>query len=203
MNINRLLDKGMIERRRIHSIRRNRTGALTYGIGACSGTGHQQGQALLEFTLTLPLLFLLILVTVNFGTWLYAWVEIGNTARAAANYAIMGGASAGLPPSATGAQIVSLITNDLSTLPNTSGSNPTISICQNSNGTITSLSGTCPTGANAPPADPESPSYVSLTVDVTYTYTPLFSAFNFPSLGISLPPLPTTIHKRAVMRMLQ
>jgi Flp pilus assembly protein TadG len=195
--------KDMMQQKRIRYLSFCRTGTATCRTGTCSDTWHCQGQALLEFTLTLPLLFLLIILTINLGDWLHAWIEIGNTARAAANYAIMGGASAGLPPSATGAQIVSLIMSDLSTLPNTSGTNPTISICQNDNGTITSLSGTCPTGTNVPPADPESTSYVSLTVDVTYTYTPLFNAFNFPTLGISLTPLPGTIHRRTVMRMLQ
>jgi hypothetical protein len=155
---------------------------------------------LLELALTVPLLFLLIVIAINFGGWLYAWIAVGNAARAAANYAILGGASAGLPPAATGTKLVTLINAELATLPNTDDGNPSITVCQNNNGTVTALSGTC---SGSWPGDPEAPSYISTSVDISYTYTPFISAFSFPSLGITLPGLPATIHRRTVMRMIQ
>ena len=43
-----------------------------------------------------------------------------------------------------------------------------------------------------------------LTVDVTYTYLPLLRAgFKFPNLNIYATLPPTTIHRKAVMRVLQ
>jgi hypothetical protein len=40
-------------------------------------------------------------------------------------------------------------------------------------------------------------------VDVTYTYQPLISLWSFPGLGIQATIPSTTIHRQAVMRMLQ
>ena len=51
--------------------------------------------------------------------------------------------------------------------------------------------------------DPEAPAYTLATVDVTYTYKPLIPLFSFPKLGISATLPATTIHRKAVMRMLQ
>ena len=56
---------------------------------------------------------------------------------------------------------------------------------------------------NAPPADPEPATYILTTVDVTYTFQPPIPLWNFAKLGISATLPPTTIHRRAVMRMLQ
>ena len=42
------------------------------------------GQALIEFSLVLPLLLLLIVNVVNFGGLLYAWVTVSNAARTGA-----------------------------------------------------------------------------------------------------------------------
>jgi Flp pilus assembly protein TadG len=164
--------------------------------------GDDRGQALVEFALTVPLLFFLIVLTVNFGGWLYSWIEIGNSVRAAADYASLGVSSAGDPTTATGTTLVNLINADLAKLPNRTTSNPSVYICQNDGTNITALTGTCPSSPNAPVADPEAPAYVAVTVDVTFTYTPFFLAFNFPSLGIGLPTIPSAIHKRAVMRIL-
>jgi hypothetical protein len=44
----------------------------------------EQGQALIEYALLLPLLFLLIVNTVNFGGFLFAWITVSNAARASA-----------------------------------------------------------------------------------------------------------------------
>ncbi len=166
------------------------------------GGGADQGEALVEFALTVPLLFFLTVLAVDLGGWLYSWIEIGNAVRTAADYASLGSSSAGDPATATGSTLVNLINADLAKLPNRTTSNPSVSICENDGTNITALTGTCPSGANAPVADPEAPAYIAVTVDITFTYSPFFATFDVPSLGIGLPTIPSTIHKRAVMRIL-
>jgi Flp pilus assembly protein TadG len=159
-----------------------------------------EGQALIEYALIVPLLFLLILNAANFGGFIYDWITVANATRAASQYAVLAGASINSPTQATAAQIKALISSETSTMPGGSGSNPSVSVCENNNGTITTITGSC---ANPPAADPEAPLYVTLSVDLTYTYTPFISAFNFPNLGIGMPAMPPTIHRRTIMRMLQ
>ena len=175
--------------------------------------GSEQGQALVEFLAVIPMLFLLIALAFNFGTWLYGWVAVGNAARAAGDYAILSGSSAGLPPTATSSGLQALINTDLTYLPNVSSSNPGLCVRKNNNGTITTLmespSGACATANGAYGAavlDPEAKAtgstltYPSVTIDITYTFTPFFLGGNV--LGLPLTILPTTIHRRTVMRVL-
>jgi Flp pilus assembly protein TadG len=155
------------------------------------------GQALVEYALCLPLILLLIVNVINFGGFFFAWITVSNAARAGADYAILGASSVGSPPRATAAQVTALIAQDISTLPN--NASLVVNICKNSNGTITVLSGTC----TSIPADPEPASYVETIIDVTYTYVPFIgSGFRFPGLGIYATIPPTTITRRAVMRSL-
>jgi Flp pilus assembly protein TadG len=156
------------------------------------------GQALIEYLLVLPLILLLIVNLVNFGGFFFAWITVANAARSGANYAILGGASVGSLSAATASQISSVITSDISSLPNSSSLS--VNICQNYDGTVTTLSGTC----TSVPSDPEPSSYILTSVDVTYTYQPFISAgFQFPNLGIYATLPPTTIHRRALMRTIQ
>ncbi|MBV8808172.1 MAG: pilus assembly protein [Acidobacteriaceae bacterium] len=174
------------------------------GRNGFGGAGGNRGQALVELAVAVPILFLLTALAFNFGTWLYGWVAIGNAARAAGDYAIMGGAYATLPTAATSSTLQSLINTELTYLPNTSSSNPKACIRQNFNGTYTTLmqmpSGACASYSN-PPADPEPTSYVSVAVDITYTYTSFFTGSKV--LGLPMTVLPSTIHRRTVMRMIQ
>jgi len=162
------------------------------------GRNGERGQALLELTLVTPLLLSLIVLAINFGGWLYAWTQVGNAARAVANYAVLGPASAGAPVTPGAGPINTLIAADLGTLPNFSASNPAVIVCWNSNGTVRTISGTC----SSPPADPEAASYIAVSVDLTYTFTPFISSFNFPTLGVHLPTMITSIHRRIVMRFI-
>jgi Flp pilus assembly protein TadG len=156
------------------------------------------GNSILEYILLVPLIFLLIVNMVNFGGFVDAWITVANAARAGADYAIMGGASVGSPRAATAAQINSLITTDISSLPN--AASLTVNICQNNNGTITALAGTCSTI----PSDPESSNYVLTTIDVTYTYVPFIPVgFKFPNLNVYATIPPATVHRRSVMRSIQ
>jgi Flp pilus assembly protein TadG len=166
---------------------------------AALSTGLQKsrrGQALLELTVITPFILMLILLAMNFGAWLHAWTQVGNAARAAANFAALGTASAGSPIMPHGTDILAMLSNDLGTLPNYSSTNPAVDVCWNNNGTISSITGTC----SSPPADPEAGSYIAVSVDLTYTFTPLF--VSIPTLRILLPALPTSIHRRIVMRQI-
>lgn len=176
-------------------------------------SGADRGQALVEFMAVIPMLFLLIALAFNFGTWLYGWVAVGNAARAAGNYAILSGSSAGLPPTATASGLQGLVTTDLTHLPYQSSTNPAVCVEKKNNGAPTTLmespSGACATANStygAPWGDTEAKAagstltYPNVTIDVTYSYTPFFLGSNI--LGLPLTILPTTIHRRTVMRIL-
>jgi Flp pilus assembly protein TadG len=151
----------------------------------------QQGQALIEFALVLPLLFLLIINVVNVAGMLYAWITVANAARTGVQYMVMGDTWVyGLSPP-TPTQVTSMVTNDLSSLPNRASAQ--VTVCINISGTVT------PTGCGTP-SDPESSLYTSASVDVTYTYQPFIQAWSWPKLGIFLTLPPTTIHRKVVMR---
>ena len=151
-----------------------------------------EGQALVEFALIVPLVFLLAVNAVNFGGFLFAWISVANAARAGAQYMVMSSSSPGSPTPATLAQITALVTNDVSSLMNRSSI--LVAICTNKT--------TGPIGCTSL-FDPEAPAYTLATVDVTYTYKPYIPLFSFPKLGISATLPATTIHRKAVMRMLQ
>jgi hypothetical protein len=104
--------------------------------------------------------------------------------------------------------VIAMIRQDTSSLPNASTTNPAITVCQNNSlgaKLYRDPTQACP-AATPPPPDTEiavgtSP-YTTVAVDVTYTYSRFFSSFSFPRLGIGLIGMPATIHRRAVMRVL-
>ncbi len=153
---------------------------------------NRAGQGLLEFALIVPLMFLLAVNAVNFGGFLFAWITVADAARSGAQNMVVSAASPGTQTPATLAQITALVANDTSSLWNSSS--VVVAICTNNT--------TAPNGCTAL-VDPEAPAYTLATVDVTYTYTPFIPLFAFPQLGIRATLPPTTIHRIAVMRMLQ
>ena len=157
----------------------------------------RRGQALVEFALIFPLVFLLIVNTVNFGSFLFAWITIANSARAGSQYWVEGSAAVATPAAASAAQVTALITQDISSLLDRVSLNARV--CRN-NDTVVTCTGA---GSYVPPADPEPLTYISTSVDVTYTWQPPIPLWNFGALGIYVTLPPTTIHSRAVMRMLQ
>jgi Flp pilus assembly protein TadG len=171
-----------------------------------------QGQALVEFALMVPFLFLLIFNAVNFGGFLYNWITIANAARVAAQYASMGSAYQGYPTEATLAAIQTMIQNETASLPGASTTNPAITICENQNGTgvafppVGSPPAGCAGGTPVPPQDPETitgvggSTFTSVGIDITYTYTSFIPAFSSGALSVFVPPSP--IHIRTVMRVL-
>ena len=156
-----------------------------------------RGQALVEFALLLPLVFLVIVNAVNFGGFLFAWITVANAARTGTQFFVMGGAAASAPASTTVAQVTALVTNDISSL--LARSSLVVRACTNNNGTI-ACSGA---GSSVPPADPEPSTYVLATVDVTYTYQPFIPLWNFSQLNIHATLPARTIHRRGMMRVLQ
>jgi Flp pilus assembly protein TadG len=156
-------------------------------------TTKREGQALVEFSLIIPLVLLLAVNAANFGGFIFAWITVVNAARDGAQYMVMSSNSPGQPTPATLAQITALVTADVSSLLNRSS--VVVAICYT---TATTSCGTF--------SDPEvltSSLYTLATVDVTYTYVPFIPLFSFPHLGISATLPPTAIHRKAVMRMLQ
>jgi Flp pilus assembly protein TadG len=158
-----------------------------------------RGQALIEYVLMLPLIFLLIINLVNFGGFFFAWITVANAARAGADYAIMGGASAGSPGQPSAVQITNVIRQDIYSLPNKASLQ--VKICNNNSGAITNLVNTSIGCSFVPPADPES-SYVLISIDVTYTYIPFIPA-GFTALNVYATIPPTTIHRQTMMRIIQ
>jgi Flp pilus assembly protein TadG len=158
---------------------------------------HEGGQALVEFVLIFPLLFLLIVNAVNFGAFLFASLTVANAARAGSEYWSLGSASITAPAPPTAAQVTTLITNDISSLENRASLS--VRVCTNNNGTV-ACSGT---GSSTPPADPEPGGYISTTVDVSYAWQPPIPLWDFGGLGIEATLPAATIHRRSVMRLLQ
>ena len=161
------------------------------------GRSGTSGQALVEFALLFPVIFLLIVNAVNFGGFLFAWITVANAARNGTHYWAMGGAGAGAPARPTVAQVTTLVTNDISSLPDRASL--VVRACTNNNGTVT-CSGS---GSTLPPADPEPASYLSATVDVTYTYQPLIPLWSFPRMNVYATLPASTVHSRGMMRVLQ
>ena len=162
------------------------------------GGALKKGQTLIEFALVLPLLLLLVMNVVNFGAFLYAGITVANASRAGAQFMIMGSSWVGGPDNPPYADIQQVVENDLFALPNRASAQ--ITVCRNYPSPAPDV---CegPSPATAPPPDPESDLYVSGSVDVTYTYQPVIPFWDFPGLGIHLTLPSTTIHRRALMRM--
>lgn len=165
--------------------------------GIAGSPANTRGQALIEFVLIFPLLFLLIVNAINFGAFFFAWITVADAARAGTQYWVLGSAAIGTPAAPTSGQVTTLVTNDISSLLNRSSL--TVRTCKNNNGTVTCTGA----GTNTPPADPEPATYISASVDVTYTFNPPIPLFNFSEVGVFATLPPSTIHRRAVMRMLQ
>ena len=165
--------------------------------------GSTEGQALVEFALILPLLFLLIVNVVNFGSFFFAWITVANAARSGAQYLCLGGASIGFPKPTTSTQIYNVVSADISSLKNKSSL--VVRSCTKKSG-VAAVCSTTGTGTFVDPANDtrtEAPLFVMGWVDVQYTYVPLIPVFSFSKLGVhaTLPPL--TIHRQSVMRIIQ
>ena len=173
--------------------------------------GRRGGHSLVEFALLLPLLLLLVVNVVNFGAFMYGHITVVNAARTAAQYMVLGPASYTNPQPVASSAITALVTSDVSTLLNKAS--VVVRVCTNNGGTyhktmaFSERATACDAGNTDGFTDPEvsgSPAkYVLATVDVTYTYQPIIPLWDFPLLKIHATLPPTTLHKTAVMRMLE
>jgi Flp pilus assembly protein TadG len=167
------------------------------------------GQALIEFALILPLLFLLIVNVINFGGMLYAWICVSNAARTGAQYYVTAGANVGPPKQPTPAFVQTLVLNDLHPLPNSLNAKVCVSTSTSATVDCKCTGPACPpTPAGAPPAadtgeGTPAVTYPVAAVDVTYRYLPFIPLWDFPALRIHATLPPTLIHRQAAMRILQ
>lgn len=183
----------------------------------------RRGASIVEFALILPLIFLLIVNAVNYGTFLYAWITVANAARTGAQYMVLGPASVGTGSGglkfATAANIQALVASDISSLPNQASL--MVKVCTNNGGVIQTTEldttacsiGTCQGVACADPEGGTPALFVLATVDVTYCYQPPIPFWDFSNLGIHATLLKsgtfpctasqTNVHRKAVMRMIQ
>jgi Flp pilus assembly protein TadG len=150
------------------------------------------GQALIEFALIMPLVLLLAVNAVNFGGYIFAWITVAGAARDGAEYMMMSSASSGAPAPATSSQVSALVTSDIASLLNKAS--VVVATCTNN----TTAANGCTTLS-----DPEAPAFTLATVDVTYTYNPFIPLFSFPKLGIGATLPTSSIHRKAVVRMMQ
>jgi Flp pilus assembly protein TadG len=162
------------------------------------------GEAVLEFALIIPFVFLLIINAFNFGSFIFCWLAVADAVRAAADYVCTDANTASGPVTPTIAQITSVVQSATSDLPNYSATNPSVNVCQTVNGTTTEFGSSVACGVTAPPSDPEpialgsSTYYTTAVVDVSYTFTPILAGSTFLRFG--LPSLPSTVHRRMVVR---
>jgi Flp pilus assembly protein TadG len=168
----------------------------------------ESGQALIEFALIMPLLFLLIVNVVNFGQFFYDWISVSNSARSGVQYMILGGAYLGAPEPPALADVGTLVRNDLQQLRNGASAKVTICTRAPAGPTAAATSYSCTgdeAGTVVPPIDSgtESLNYTLGSVYVTYQYSPLIPLWSFPKLGVNAT-LPTMyIHQQAAMRLIQ
>jgi len=158
---------------------------------------NEQGQALIEFAVVVPLLILLIVNVVNFGAFLYAGIVVSNAARTGADAMMMGPAYAGSQTYDSPTVITSLVSDDMKSLPNYATA--TITVCSNNNGTAEKPYDGC----LASVTDPQPLASVVGQVTVTYNYTALVPSWDFPGLGIHTTLPPTSITRRATTRLIQ
>jgi Flp pilus assembly protein TadG len=165
------------------------------------------GQALIEFALILPLLFLLIVNVINFGGMLYAWICVSNAARTGAQYYTTGDVVLWAPSLPSAALVQTLVMADLHPLPNSANAKVCVSTSTSATVSCQCTGTACPpTPTDAPPAADTAESGVTFpvaAVDVTYIYQPFIPLWDFPALRIHATLPRTAIHRQATMRILQ
>ncbi len=169
------------------------------------GIRRENGQALLETAVTLPLLLGIAFNLINFGYFWFLVLALSAAPRMGVEYASQGWATLqkASPPgtSAVSGLVYENVTNAIQ---GATSSNVSVQVCSVAKG-VDSVSGKTmcdqfgPAFAfSAPDADPESPAWSLNRVDVVYTVTPIIpgTAFNVV--------LPTNMqfHRQVSMRSL-
>jgi TadE-like protein len=149
-----------------------------------------KGTALIEAALVLPMLVFLMLNAINFAMYIYASVTVTNAARAAVEYQVYNGVVLGFPAPPSFTEVQSVVTADVSSLPNKTS--VTLEVCTISNGTTTCQGTGSP---YVPLPDPEPAIYRIYSAKVAYTFTCLFPGFTLPGSA--------TITAQAAMRSME
>jgi len=168
------------------------------------GFKRQDGQALIETALAIPLLLGLAFNMINFGYMWFTLLTIAAAPRMGAEFATQGGAAGTgtAIPSAT--TISNLVYENLTHAINgATTSNATVRVCTRAVGVDASGVAQCTVfgpafGFSTPAVDPEAPTFVLHRVDVNYTVTPVipgsaFRIFIFSNLNF---------HRQVSMRSL-
>ena len=159
-----------------------------------------EGIALLEAALVMPLLVALMLNVANFGMYIYAWVTVNNAARAVLEYRVYTGVVLGYPPSPSTAQMQTLVTAEVSSLPN--NVSVTWEVCGPKKNGVLNCQGSGGTAFD-PGSDPADAAHYALySAKVGYTFKTLFPGVTLP-LGYSVPGLPGSVSRQVSMRSMQ
>lgn len=162
--------------------------------------GGTEGVALLEAALTLPFLVVLMLNVANFGMYIYAWVTVNNAARALLQYRVYTGVVLGYPSAPSTTQMQTLITTEVSSLPNKTSIAWVVCAPAKAGG-ITDCQGTG--AAFAPDPDPSNPTqYAMYSAKVSYTFQSVFSPVTLP-LGYTVAGVAGSISRQVSMRSMQ
>jgi len=184
---------------------------------------NSSGQALIETALIMPVMLLLALNCVNFGYFFIVALNVTEAPRSGAQYSIVGFQTPSTlalpvagPPSTT--NTISYLNQQDMTGAVSAPTGASIQVCSSTVGmtntgvaeceTCTGTTcGAINTGAPAPAADPEAPSFVLNRVDVNYVFSPLIPGGVF---NLALLPLPQcsggvgnvtcTFHRQVSMR---
>ena len=167
------------------------------------------GGSLLEVAIFIPLLTICAAYAAEFGYFFIVAANITSAARNAAEYSIQGYQSPGqtaLPaagPATTTSSVTALAYGDMEGVQGTS-SNTTVKVCSKGVGisgnvtTCVSYGPNAGSASNASYTDPEAPTFLLNSVDVSYTINPPLPLTMFE--GTLLPSL--TVHRQVAMRVM-
>jgi hypothetical protein len=162
--------------------------------------GSSEGVAVLEAALVLPFLVAVMLNVANVGMYLYAWVTVNNAARALVQYRVYTGVVLGYPPAPSLAQMETLVTDEVSSLPN-KGSVTWVVCGPTTSGGALDCQG--PGAGFAGDPDPANPTQYSLySAKVWYTFQTLFPPITLP-LGYNVAGVPGSVSRQVSMRSMQ
>ena len=157
------------------------------------------GSTLVALALVLPFLVALMLNVANFGMYIYAWVTVNNAARALLEYRVYTGVVLGYPSPPSLTQMTSLVTTEVSSLPNKAS--VTWVVCGPLKNGIPDCQG--PGLAFAPSSDPVPAQYALYSAKVWYTFQSLFPPVTLP-LGYTVAGFPPgSFFQQVSMRSMQ
>jgi len=158
----------------------------------------EKGTAAIEFGLVGAFLSLLMIGSVGFGMGYWEHMQVGNAARAGAEYAIANGSSW-----TTSAIPTSAIQNAVTSATSLSGVTATVPApicgCPTASGGITTMSGTPPACSASCASGGTAGSYVTITAQASTSTICIFCGV-IDIVGLVYPGLPTTLTASMTVR---